>query len=163
MTLQAGGFSLGGGSRYFRALLDSLLDAVVIADEHGVVWGYNEAAGRLFGFAPGEVFGRPIALLMPLHCWRPDLAFADRPSGQGGREAVRQQVDGWRKNGHRYRCELDLTGFVVDGQRYVVGVARELAEQGPARDAAAVTAMAPDADEPASPAGITGQPRQDPV
>jgi PAS domain S-box-containing protein len=130
MTAHAGGFSLGGGSRYFRALLDSLLDAVVIADEAGVVWGYNAAAHRLFGYAPGEVFGRPIGLLMPPTCWRPDLAFMERSSDEPPRESSRQQVEGYRRDGTRYRCELDTTGFVVDGQRYVVAVARELAEHG---------------------------------
>ena len=128
MNPQAGGFSLGGGSRYFRAVLDSLRDAVVIADAHGVIWGYNEAARRLFGYAPGEVVGRSIGLLLPSPCWRPDLAFVDRLPDEDSREATRQQVEGWRKNGTRYRCQLDLTGFAVDGQRYVVGVARELLE-----------------------------------
>jgi PAS domain S-box-containing protein len=139
MTAHAGGFSLGGGSRYFRALLDSLLDAVVIADEHGAVWGYNEAAHRLFGYAPGEVVGRPVSLLMPAPCWRPDLAFVERPADEHAREASRQQVEGYRRDGSRYRCELDLTGFVVGGQRYVVGVARP------------------------SPGGIAGHALQDPV
>jgi PAS domain S-box-containing protein len=143
MTPQAGGFSLGGGSRYFRAVLDSLPDAVVIADEQGLIWGYNEAAHRLFGYGPGEVVGRPIGLLLPLACWRPEVAFDRRLSEQHPYEASRQQVEGCRKNGTRYRCDLDLTGFVVGGQRYVVAVARELA--------------APSA------AGIAGEPLEDTV
>jgi PAS domain S-box-containing protein len=128
MTPHPGGLSLGGGSRYFRAVLDSLLDAVVIADVHGVVWGYNEGARRLFGYAPGEVVGGPIGLLMPPSCWRPELAFVDRPSDEDGRDATRQHVEGRRKDGTRYCCRLDITGFAIDGQRYLVGVAREQAE-----------------------------------
>jgi PAS domain S-box-containing protein len=130
MSPLGGGLSLGGGSRYFRALLDSLLDAVVIADAHGVVWGYNEAARRLFGYAPGEVVGRPIGVLLPVSCWRPELAFGDRRAGEDERDEAGQQVEGWRKNGTRFRCRLEITGFAVDGQRFVVGVARELTAQG---------------------------------
>jgi len=128
MTPHPGGLSLGGGSRYFRAVLDSLLDAVVIADVHGVIWGYNEGARRLFGYAPGDVVGRPIGLLIPPACWRPDLAFFDRPSDDDSPPATRQHIEGRRKDGTRYCCQLDITGFAVDGQRYLVGVARDQAD-----------------------------------
>lgn len=163
MTGHAPGFSLGGGSRYFGALLDSLLDAVVIADEHGVVWGYNRAAHRLFGYAPGEVVGRPIGRLMPSTSWRPDLAFLDRSPDEHAREASRQDIDGHRRDGSRYRCQLDMTGFVVGGQRYVVGVARELMTPQCGRPAAVDAALVPGPREPLSPGGITGQALQDPV
>jgi PAS domain S-box-containing protein len=115
--------SLGGGSRYFRAFLDALTDAVVIADEHLLVWGYNDAAERLFGHAPADVVGRPIAQLMPTDHWR-----AGEASGAAAAPGTpsRRAVEGRRKNGSAYHCELGLTSFVVDGRRYLVGVAREL-------------------------------------
>jgi PAS domain S-box-containing protein len=125
MNGPASGLSLGGGSRYFRALMDSLLDAVVIADERDVIWGYNQAAHRLFGYAPAEVLGRPVGLLMPTTCWRADTALDARYAAGASAVASRRRIDGCRKDGSGYQCDLDLTLFVVDGRRFVVGVARE--------------------------------------
>jgi sigma-B regulation protein RsbU (phosphoserine phosphatase) len=122
-----GGVGIGGGSRYFRALMDSLLDAVVIADDQGVIWGYNQAAHQLFGYAPSEVLGRHVALLVPSTCWRADAALDARFSSGAAAEAGRQRLAGRRKDGTAFHCLLDLTAFVVDDRRYVVGVARELA------------------------------------
>ena len=121
------GLGVGGGSRYFRALMDSLLDAVIIADEHGVIWGYNQAAHRLFGYAPGEALGRHVAMLVPAPCWRADAALDARFSSVVAAEAGRQRIVGRRQDGTAFHCALDLTAFVVDDRRYVVGVARELA------------------------------------
>jgi PAS domain S-box-containing protein len=114
--------SLGGGSRYFRPFLNSLADAVVIADEHLLVWGYNGAAQRLFGYPPAEVLGRPLSLVIAAQDGRPD--FAALAAG-GELPAVRYAIEGRRKDGSRYRCELAVTGFAVDGQRYLVCVARD--------------------------------------
>jgi PAS domain S-box-containing protein len=147
-----GELSLGGGSRYFRALLDSLLDAVVIADEQGLVWGYNRAAHRLFGHAPAEVFGRPIGLLIPPPYWYPDTTLDNAPEGS------RRRIEGPRKDGTRYRCELDITGFVVDGQRYLVGVAREVGKPGAELDEPGVSA-----GPTTSAGGIAGQAFEDAV
>jgi two-component system, sensor histidine kinase len=147
-----GELSLGGGSRYFRALLDSLLDAVVIADAQGLVWGYNRAAHRLFGHAPAEVFGRPIGLLIPSHCWYADTTLDEAP------EANRRRIEGRRKDGTRYHCVLDVTGFVVDSQHYLVGVAREVGEPGPELDEPGVSA-----GQTASAGGIARQAFEDAV
>jgi PAS domain S-box-containing protein len=119
--------SLGGGSRYFRPFLNSLADAVVIADDRLVVWGYNGAAQRLFGYQPAEVLGRPLALLLP-DPGRDDLARVD---AEADVPAPRRTIEGRRKDGSPYRCELAVTAFAVDGQRYLVCVARE---QGTAGD-----------------------------
>jgi diguanylate cyclase (GGDEF)-like protein/PAS domain S-box-containing protein len=48
----------------FRLIFDSASDGIFVIDAHtGEITGVNEAGGKLFGFAPGELIGRTIDAL----------------------------------------------------------------------------------------------------
>jgi PAS domain S-box-containing protein len=51
-------------SRY-AGLLDALPDAVISADEQGLIIEFNAAAEAIFGYRVEEVLGRPVSILMP--------------------------------------------------------------------------------------------------
>ncbi len=48
-----------------QALLDALGDAVVVTSESGVITAANLACGELLGYAPGELLGRSVEVLLP--------------------------------------------------------------------------------------------------
>ena len=48
-----------------RALLESLPDALVVADTGGTIRFWNAAAERLFGHGPAEAVGQNLNLLIP--------------------------------------------------------------------------------------------------
>lgn len=48
-----------------KAIMDSALDGIVVADERGIIRSFNLAAQRLFGYTEAEALGQPIGLLMP--------------------------------------------------------------------------------------------------
>ena len=47
------------------SLLESVPDAMVIADEAGIITFVNGQAERLFGYASAELTGKPVELLLP--------------------------------------------------------------------------------------------------
>ncbi|MFQ5747955.1 MAG: PAS domain S-box protein, partial [Planctomycetota bacterium] len=49
----------------FRAILDSVVDGVVLIDDKGRILSFNPAAERIFGFQQDEVLGRNVSVLMP--------------------------------------------------------------------------------------------------
>jgi PAS domain S-box-containing protein len=97
-------------SAFFPALIDSLLDAVVTIDAEGRIKACNAAAARLFGHAPDEVLGEPIGRLVA----------APFRSGR---------VEGRRRDGSAFPCELTVTEFEADGGRFYAGIVRPLDER----------------------------------
>jgi len=49
----------------YSALLDAMPDAVVMVDHDGRIVEFNARAQGMFGYAPEEVLGEPVELLIP--------------------------------------------------------------------------------------------------
>jgi PAS domain S-box-containing protein len=49
----------------WRRLLDSMFEAVVVADVEGVIRYWNAAAESLFGYSSHEALGKPLDLIIP--------------------------------------------------------------------------------------------------
>ena len=65
------------GEERFRTMTESAVDAVVTADANGDIVSWNRGARDVFGYAPEEVLGTPLARLVPSHLRR------GRPSTDG--------------------------------------------------------------------------------
>src|SRR5262249_1757717 len=48
-----------------HALLEAAVDAIIGIDEHGIIQLANPAAERAFGYAPRQLIGRNVGVLMP--------------------------------------------------------------------------------------------------
>src|SRR2546427_289663 len=57
--------ALRGSEERFRSVVESAIDAVVLADQVGTIVGWNRAAEEMFGYAQSEVLGRPLTIIMP--------------------------------------------------------------------------------------------------
>lgn len=84
-----------------KAVIDNAIDGIITIDTRGIVETLNPAAARIFGYAPEEVIGHNIKILMP----EPDRSQHDGylqnylRTGQGqiigkGREVVGKKKDG---------------------------------------------------------------------
>ncbi len=51
--------------RRIRGILESMVDAVVTIDSHGIIETFNPAAERMFGYAEAEVVGQSVNILLP--------------------------------------------------------------------------------------------------
>ena len=111
------------------SIVESSADPIVSKSLDGIITSWNEAAERLFGYAPEEIVGRSVSLLIPPD--RPDeeaqiLARLQRGEGVSHFETVRRRKDG-------RLIEVSLTVSPIrDGNGRIVGaskIARDITER----------------------------------
>jgi diguanylate cyclase (GGDEF)-like protein/PAS domain S-box-containing protein len=119
-----------------RAILDNILDGIVVIDANGTILSVNPSAARIFGYRQDELAGQNVKILMP----QPDRREHDghlaryrdgkktRIIGQG------RELEGMTRDGRTFPMELTVTEVAMDGQRLFTGVVRDITERKLARD-----------------------------
>jgi PAS domain S-box-containing protein len=114
------------------AVVDNVFDGIITLGEDGRIKSFNASCSRLFGYAPEEVIGKELKMLMPppyqaehdgylKHYLDTGIA---KIIGTGGRE-----VAGLRKDGTIFPLDLSITQFMLDGARYFTGCLRDVTTQ----------------------------------
>ncbi len=93
---------------HLTSILDTVPDAMIVIDEHGIIHSFSSAAERLFGFAPAEVIGTNIKRLMPTPYRENHDGYLDRYLRTGERRSIGigRLVVGERKDGSTFPMEL---------------------------------------------------------
>jgi two-component system sensor kinase FixL len=113
------------------SLLESVPDAMVVADELGTILHVNGGAERLFGWPRAELVGQPVEMLLParframhqLHRTGYHTAPRTRPMGLG------LDLSGLRKDGAEFSAEISLAPLTVDGRSCVMAAVRDVTER----------------------------------
>ena len=112
-------------------LLESAPDAMVIVDRAGKIVFVNSQAERIFGYAPRELIGQPVEVLIPeqlrhAHVRDRTEYIADprtRPMGMG------LELRGRRKDGSTFPVEISLSPIEDAEGRFVASAIRDITER----------------------------------
>ncbi len=115
----------------FRRLVDAAPDGIVIVDGHGRIDLVNVQAARLFGYAPENLVGQPIEILVPQsvraahvgHRTAYMAAPTTRPMGAG------MNLVGRRKDGTEFPVEISLSPMATPAGTLVISVIRDVTER----------------------------------
>ncbi|WP_162305877.1 PAS domain S-box protein [Oleisolibacter albus] len=110
---------LEASERRYRAMFEAAGQPIITIDDTGIVDGFNPAAERLFGYAPDEVLGRDVTLLMSSfeaarHLQR--LVNYLR-TGRAPLPGTVLQLEGRRRDGQEVPLEVSLSGWLDEGRR----------------------------------------------
>ena len=113
---------------YFRNLLESAPDAMVIIDEHGKIAIVNRQAEQMFGFTRQQMLGQAIEVLLPDRLRERHVAHRNgfvrdprlRPMGPGLNLIAR------RSDGSEFPVEISLSPVQSAGGRFISSVIRDV-------------------------------------
>jgi PAS domain S-box-containing protein len=116
---------------WFRTLLDSAPDAMIIVDEAGDIATVNNQAVQMFGYEREELQGQKIEMLLPARIRDRHLghraSFAKnpelRPMGVGFELVAR------RKDGSEFPVEISLSPIEAESSTFVSSVIRDVTER----------------------------------
>ncbi|HEX3994975.1 MAG TPA: PAS domain S-box protein [Acetobacteraceae bacterium] len=116
---------------HLQSVLDTVPDAMVVIDPHGVIQSFSQTAGRMFGYAASEVIGKNVRILMP----DPDRLRHDeylRHYLETGEKRVigRGRVTtGRRKDGSNFPMDLSVGEMASGDGHFFTGFVRDLTER----------------------------------
>ncbi len=116
---------------YFRTLLESAPDAMIIVDDSGKIAIVNGQTETMFGYRRDEMIGQPIEIMLPERLREEHRAHRDRfdqdpelrPMGAG------LELVGRRKDGTEFPVEISLSPVQTETTRFVSSVIRDVTER----------------------------------
>ncbi len=114
-----------------RTILNSAADAIVCANEDGVIISVNPAFSRCFGYAADDVLGTNVSILMPLpQSQEHDRYLEDyRKAGNRRVDGRVREVTAVRSDGTVFPIELTVSEAVVSSQRIFTAIIRDITER----------------------------------
>lgn len=109
---------------FASGVLDAAPDAMLVIDGEGAIVFANQQVEKLFGYAPSEISGQPVEMLIPpefrgrhvTHRWQYARHQRRRPMGSG------IDLFALRKDGSQFACEISLSP-ITDGCNALVAAA----------------------------------------
>ncbi|HEX7947424.1 MAG TPA: PAS domain S-box protein [Phenylobacterium sp.] len=116
---------------HLQSILDTVPDAMIVIDEHGIMQSFSTAAVRQFGWEPDEVIGKNVSMLMPDPYRTQHDGYLARYMTTGERRiiGIGRVVVGERKDGSTFPMELSVGEMISGQQRFFTGFVRDLTER----------------------------------
>jgi two-component system, LuxR family, sensor kinase FixL len=123
--------SLRTREAHLASILETVPEAMIVIDEHGIIQSFSSAAERLFGYQPDEVMGRNIKMLMPSPYREQHDGYIARYLATGERRiiGIGRVVVGERKGGSTFPMELSVGEMNSNNRRFFTGFIRDLTER----------------------------------
>ncbi len=121
--------ALAKSEEQFRAVSESVFDAIIMIGIDGRVRYWNRAAEQIFGYTAAEANGRRI------HEWLASPQFRDEAlrgltgfveTGHGAILGKTVEMTAIRKDGVEIAVELSINAMTLGSERYAVGIARDV-------------------------------------
>ncbi len=112
-----------------RAILNTVVDAVITIDKRGIIINVNPATERMFGYTVTEMIGQNVKMLMPSPYREEHDGYIRNyhSTGQAKIIGIGREVKGQRKNGAIFPIELAVSE--VAHLQLFTGVIRDLSER----------------------------------
>lgn len=121
--------SLDNSTR-LKAIIDTAIDGIITIDNRGIIETVNPAAARIFGYAPEEIIGKNVKILMP----EPDHSQHDgyienyHRTGVGKIIGIGREVLGKKKDGTVFPFLLSISEVNLKDKQIFTGIVHDITE-----------------------------------
>jgi PAS domain S-box-containing protein len=114
----------------YAQLLQVMGDAVIVADPHGDIVFWNDAATRIFGFTPAEAMGQNLALITPQRLQQRHNAGFEKSMATGTTRygTTLLKVPATHKDGRTLSIAFSVA-MLFDSQHKVTGIAAVIRDE----------------------------------
>ena len=120
-----------------HAIVDTVVDGIILMDAGGRVTMFNPACERMFGYAAAEVIGGDVKMLMPPPAGHGEQERSLENYPRTGAEKIignGPEVLGRRKTGETFPLDLSMGAAEENGETFYVGILRDVSERKRASD-----------------------------
>lgn len=121
---------LEGVQAMHRAVVETIVDGIVVIDDGGVIHWVNGSSERMFGHTAAELIGKNVSMLMPEADAGQHNGYLHRYVTTGERRVIGigREVRGRRKDGSEFPLYLAVGETEVSGAHRFTGILRDLTE-----------------------------------
>ena len=115
----------------FRSIVESAQDAIIVADDRGLILSWNRSAAVMFGHTDQATIGQPLTELMPARYREAHMKGLARRQcrGTGSLSGSVVELHGLRKDGTEFPIELSLSSWQSSGRTFHCGIIRDISER----------------------------------
>jgi len=122
---------LGASEERYRVVTETAADAIFTLAEDGAILLANPAAEKIFGYAPSELVGQPLTMLMPERLQPGYKSALEKyvATGVQGTSWDGAVLVGVHRDGHEIPLEISFGQYVRDGKRVFTAIVRDVTER----------------------------------
>ncbi|MBK8500420.1 MAG: PAS domain S-box protein [Flavobacteriales bacterium] len=123
-------------ARVCELLFTTAAEGLVVVDPGGIILMNNPRLGEMFGYAPDDLVGERIEILLPQSARSRHVQHRTAYDRKPVQRSMGIGMDLWgqRKDGSVFPVEVSLNHFSVDGQRFVMGLVTDITLRRKAED-----------------------------
>ncbi len=121
----------------YRAIFETVVDAIITIDEKGIIAAVNLAAEKLFGYGVDEMIGQNVKMLMPSPYHEEHDQYLENYHRTGVKKiiGIGRDVVALRKDGSTFPIRLGVSEMRIGGQRMFTGQVHDITERKRAEEA----------------------------
>ncbi|WP_133469483.1 PAS domain-containing sensor histidine kinase [Paraglaciecola marina] len=118
-------------SSRLEAVLNTVIDGIITINNRGDIQSFNPSAERIFGYAPEEVIGKNVKMLMPEPYHKEHDGYLQNYFNTGDKQVIGKgrEVEAQRKNGTIFSMELGVNEMSIAGETMFVGTIRDISDR----------------------------------
>ena len=114
-----------------QAVLNAAVDGIVLIDPFGMIQSVNPAVQKMFGYAPEELVGQNVKMLMPAPWQEEHDGYLSRylATGEARIIGIGRQVEGLRRDGSTFPLDLAVSEVRHGTEVFFLGMIRDITER----------------------------------